>query len=150
VRVAGAGRFPGAGSTGEAPDASGNVTALLFLASPEEQVTQHLRLLAQLVSMVEERGFARAWLRAAGEQELLETLLRDERFASIVVGDPGPPVKMVDKRLNELTLPGNTLVAMVRRGDRTIVPHGDTLLREGDRLTVIGSPEHVAELLAER
>jgi basic amino acid/polyamine antiporter, APA family len=150
VRVAGAGRFPGAGSTGEAPDASGNVTALLFLASPEEQVTQHLRLLAQLVSMVEEKGFARAWLRAAGDQELLETLLRDERFASIVVGDPGPPARMVDKRLRELTLPGNTLVAMVRRGDRTIVPHGDTLLREGDRLTVIGSPEHVAELLAER
>jgi basic amino acid/polyamine antiporter, APA family len=150
VRVAGAGRFPGAGSTGQEPDASGNVTALLFLASPEEQVTQHLRLLAQLVSMVEEKGFARAWLRAAGEQELLETLLRDERFASIVVGDPGPPAQMVDKRLRELTFPGNTLVAMVRRGDRTIVPHGDTLLREGDRLTVIGSPEHVAELLAER
>jgi basic amino acid/polyamine antiporter, APA family len=149
VRVAGAGRFPGAGSTGQQPDASGNVTALLFLASPEEAVTQHLRLLAQLVSMVEEKGFARAWLGAAGDQELLETLLRDERFASIVVGDPGPPAKMVDKRLRELTLPGNTLVAMVRRGDRTIVPHGDTLLREGDRLTVIGSPEHVAELLAE-
>jgi basic amino acid/polyamine antiporter, APA family len=147
VRVAGAGRFPGAGSTGQEPDASGNVTALLFLASPEEEVTQHLRLLAQLVSMVEERGFARAWLRASDDQELYETLLRDERFASIVVGDPGPPAQMVDKRLRELTFPGNTLVAMVRRGDRTIVPHGDTLLREGDRLTVIGSPEHVAELL---
>jgi basic amino acid/polyamine antiporter, APA family len=150
VRVAVAVRFPGAGSTGREPDASGNVTALLFLASPEEAVTQHLRLLAQLVSMVEEQGFARAWLRAAGDQDLLETLLRDERFASLVVGDPGPPAQMVDKRLREVTFPGNTLVAMVRRGDRTIVPHGDTLLREGDRLTVIGAPEHVAELLAER
>jgi basic amino acid/polyamine antiporter, APA family len=149
VRVAGAGRFPGSGSTGQAPSESGNVTALLFLASPEGEVTQHLRLLAQLVSMVEERGFARAWLRAASDQELIETLMRDERFASVVVGDPGPAARMVDKRLREISFPGNTLIATVRRGDRTIVPDGDTLLREGDRLTVLGSPEDVAELLAD-
>lgn len=147
VRIAGAGRFPGAGSTGVEPNETGTVPALLFLATPEDHVTQHLRLLAQLVSMVETRGFQRAWQRASSDQELAETLMRDERFASVVVGDPGPPARMVDRRLRELTFPGDTLVAMIRRGDRTIVPDGDTLLREGDRLTVLGSPEHVAQLL---
>jgi basic amino acid/polyamine antiporter, APA family len=146
VQVAGAGRFPGAGTVNSEPSESGRVDALLFLATPEGLTTQHLRLLAQLVSMVEIPGFRRAWRRASDDQELLETLLRDERFASIVVGNPGPPSRMVDKRLRELEFPGDTLVAMVRRGDRTIVPDGDTLLREGDRLTVIGSPDDVAQL----
>jgi basic amino acid/polyamine antiporter, APA family len=146
VRIAGAGRFPGAGSVDEEATESGTVQALVFLATPEQQVTQHLRLLAQLVSMVEIPGFVRAWRRARTDQELRETLLRDERFASIVVGDPGPPSRMVDKRLREIDFPGDTLVAMVRRGDRTIVPDGSTLLHEGDRLTVLGSPEDVALL----
>jgi basic amino acid/polyamine antiporter, APA family len=147
VRIDGAGRFPGSGSTGQEVDGGGTVAALIFLVTPEEQITQHLRLLAQLVSMVEVPGFVRAWRRAGNDQELLETLLRDERFATFVVGDPGPPAGMVDKRLREIDFPGDTLVALVRRGDRGIVPHGDTLLREGDRLTIIGSPEHVAALL---
>jgi basic amino acid/polyamine antiporter, APA family len=149
VQVAGAGRFPGAGTVNSEPSEGGRVHALLFLVTPEGLTTQHLRLLAQLVSMVEIPGFRRAWRRASDDQELLETLLRDERFASIVVGDPGPPSRMVDKRLRELEFPGDTLVAMVRRGDRTIVPDGDTLLREGDRLTVIGSPDDVARLQSE-
>jgi basic amino acid/polyamine antiporter, APA family len=146
VAVAGAGRFPGAGTVNSEATESGRVEALLFLVTPEGLATQHLRLLAQLVSMVEIPGFSRAWRRASSDQELLETLLRDERFASFVVGDPGPPSHMVDKRLREIDFPGDTLVAMVRRGDRTIVPDGDTLLREGDRLTVIGSPHDVAHL----
>jgi basic amino acid/polyamine antiporter, APA family len=146
VRIAGAGRFPGGGSDDTAAEDSGTVQALVFLATPEQQVTRHLRLLAQLVSMVEIPGFVRAWRRARTDQELRETLLRDERFASFVVGDPGPPSLMVDRRLREIDFPGDTLVAMVRRGDRTIVPDGATLLREGDRLTVLGSPEDVALL----
>ena len=148
VRIDGAGRFPGAGAAGDEANEGGTVQALVFLVSPAEMVTQHLRLMAQLVSMVEMPGFVRSWRRASTDQELLETLLRDERFASFVVGDPGPPATMVDKRLRELSFPGDMLVAMVRRGSRTIVPHGDTLLREGDRVTVIGSPEAVAELAA--
>jgi basic amino acid/polyamine antiporter, APA family len=149
VVVASAGRFPGAGTVNSEATQSGRVEALVFLITPEHLPTQHLRLLAQLVSMVEIDGFSRTWRRASSDQELLETLLRDERFASFVVGDPGPPSRMVDKRLRELDFPGDTLVAMVRRGDRTIVPDGDTLLREGDRLTVIGSPDDVARLQPE-
>jgi basic amino acid/polyamine antiporter, APA family len=144
VPVEGHQRFPGADGGRDGT----HVQALIFLVSPEAKLTQHLRLLAQLVSMVEVPSFPRLWRRADGEQELKETLLRDERFASLVVGDPGPPARMVDRRLRELSFPGNTLVALVTRGDRTIVPDGNTLLREGDRLTIIGSPEHVAELLS--
>jgi basic amino acid/polyamine antiporter, APA family len=146
VAIAGGGRFPGSEAADEGDVEVGTVRALLYLVTPEGLETRRLRLLAQLVSMVEVPGFTRAWTRATDHQELLETLLRNERFASFVVGDPGPPARMADRRLRELEFPGDTLVALVRRGDRTIVPNGDTLLREGDRVTVIGSPADVARL----
>ncbi|MFA9431115.1 amino acid permease [Egicoccus sp. AB-alg2] len=147
VQIAGAARFPGADAGNGEPDARGTVHALLYLVSPPEPVTQHLRLLAQLVSMVEVPDFVRAWRHAGDDQQLLETLLRDERFHSFVVGAPGPPARMVDRRLREIDFPGDTLVALIRRGNRTIVPNGDTQLREGDRVTVIGSPDDVASLV---
>ena len=37
-------------------------------------------------------------------------------------------------------MPEGTLVALVSRGAGTIVPGGSTVLKEGDRLTVIGDP----------
>jgi basic amino acid/polyamine antiporter, APA family len=147
VRVTRGRRFPGSpGGEEEETGDSLRAQALLFLFAPQGRVTQHLRLLAQLVSMVEVDGFATTWRRAHDEQALLETLIRDERFASVVVGAHGPPAEMVDRRMRDVEWPGDTLVALVRRGERTIVPHGDTMLRAGDRLTVLGSPAGIAEL----
>ena len=39
--------------------------------------------------------------------------------------------------------------ALIRRGAHGLIPHGRTVLEEGDRLTVIGGPEAIREL-AER
>ncbi len=156
VRVGGGRRFPGSADNGDEGDnqhhgGSGPlVHALIFLLSPEGRLTQHLRLLAQLVTMVEDEEFPRLWRQAHDDQTLLETLLRNERFASLVVGSKGPPEHMVNQRLRDVDFPGNTLVALVRRGDQTIVPSGETLLRAGDRITVIGAPEDVAKLQGRR
>lgn len=48
-----------------------------------------------------------------------------------------PDVLTHGHRLVELALPDNTLVVMVKRGDRFFVPKGNTLLKQGDRLLVI-------------
>jgi basic amino acid/polyamine antiporter, APA family len=153
VRIGGGRRFPGSESNGDDEDGGAGgprVYSLLFLLSPEGRLTQHLRLLAQLVTMVEDEEFPRRWRQAHDDQTLLETLLRDERFASLVVGAKGPPEAMVNQRLRDVDFPGNMLVALVRRGDQTIVPSGDTLLRAGDRITVIGAPSDVAQLRGRR
>ncbi len=146
VRISSGRRFPGSTLPQDTGAAGPRTQALLFLLSPEGRLTEHLRRLAQLVTTVEGETFEDEWRRAHDEQALLETLLRDERYASVTVGAADAPADLADKRLKELDLPGNLLVALVRRGDRTIVPDGDTLLRPGDRLTVIGTPADVAEL----
>ncbi len=146
VRIAGGRRFPGSTTPQDAGAEGPRTQALMFLLSPEGRLTEHLRRLAQLVTTVEQETFEDQWRRAHDEQALLETMLRDERYAAVTVGAAGAPGAFADKRLKELDLPGNLLVALVRRGDRTIVPDGNTMLRPGDRITVIGTPGEVNEL----
>ena len=45
--------------------------------------------------------------------------------------------------LAEMKLPEGALVLMIRRDEKFIVPRGDTVLYEGDILTVMGSPPAV-------
>lgn len=143
-------QFPGqdAGDQAEGETAT-RVSALIFLVSPRAQPTQHLRLLAQLAAVTEESSFAVAWSKAASEQELLESVLRDERFVSVEVREHGPTAGWVDRQLRDLTFPGDTLVALVRRDGRSLIPHGDTTLRSGDRVTVVGKPDDVSQLFGE-
>lgn len=144
VRVRPGRRFPDQDGDDEA--AAGRVHALVILLGPRERPTRHLRLLAQLATSLEDDGFDERWRRAGDDQGLRELLLRDERFASLRVGAPGTPSGLADRRLRDVDLPGQTLVALVRRGSRTLVPDGDTVLRTGDRLTVVGTPEDLDEL----
>jgi basic amino acid/polyamine antiporter, APA family len=150
IAIDAARQFPGQDAEDQdAGETATRVSALIFLLSPAEQPTQHLRLLAQLAAVTEEPSFSSAWSRASAEQELLETILRDERFVSVEVLDHGPTAGWVDRQLKELTFPGDTLVALVRRDGRSLIPHGDTTLRRGDRITVVGRPEDVSQLFGD-
>jgi basic amino acid/polyamine antiporter, APA family len=51
--------------------------------------------------------------------------------------------------LREIRFPERSLVAMVSRGGSFHVPRGSTVLREGDRITVIGEPDEIGELYEE-
>ena len=147
IAIDAARQFPGQETDDQADgETASRVEALIFLASPQGQMTQHLRLLAQLAAVTEEPAFSQAWTRASTEQELLESVLRDERFVAIEVRSHGPTAGWVDRQLRDLDFPGDTLVALVRRGERSLIPHGDTTLREGDRVTIVGRPADVSQL----
>lgn len=122
------------------------VHALFFLVSPDDNPGQHLRILAQLAGRVDEESFVPDWDAARGEQELKEVLLRDERFLSLYVRGDLPTAPLIGHPLREVPMPEGTLIALVRRGSRTLVPRGRTVLREGDRLTIIGDPQGIRDL----
>ena len=122
------------------------IHAMFLLVSPEAHPGVHLRILAHLAGRLEKEDFMPAWLQADGEQSLKEILLRDERFVSVAV-EPGSPASgLVDQPLHSMKLPPDVLVAMVRRRNRVFVPRGGTVLRSGDRLTVIGEPASLLEV----
>ena len=51
--------------------------------------------------------------------------------------------KYLDKPLKEIEFPDDLLVVAVRKGGELIVPRGDTVLKKGDHLTVLGSNDCV-------
>jgi len=122
------------------------IRALFFLASRAGDAGQHLRILAELAGRVDDEGFMDAWLAARHEPALKEVLLREERFLTLRLREGTPAAALADRRLADLGLPRGALVALVRRGDRTLVPSGATLLELEDRLTVLGEPGAIAEL----
>ncbi|NIM51629.1 MAG: amino acid permease [Gemmatimonadales bacterium] len=122
------------------------IRAVFCLVSGESDPGRHLRILAQLAGRVEDEDFMSEWLRSRDEQELKETLLRDDRFLSLKLKSGTKAEALIGHSLNELNLPPGSLVALIRRYGETIVPRGRTVLREGDRLTVIGEPEGLRKL----
>ena len=136
----------------EAPDTSGAISyqgpihAFFFLVSPKVNPGQHLRILAQIAGRVDDQNFIKDWLLAKDEQELKEILLRDERFLSIQINKEKPSRILVGRSLGEIKMPEGSLVALIRRKGVTLIPRGNTVLLEGDRLTIIGDAFGIKQL----
>ena len=128
-------------------DEEHTVHALFFLVSPEENPTQHLRILAQIAGRVDDESFADEWKIARNEQELKESLLHDDRSLSLVVDSIKKTNIMIGKALKEINFPEGCLVALMHRSGQTIIPKGNSIFEEGDRLTIIGDPKGLKEII---
>ena len=89
------------------------------------------------------------WLSAEDDQQLKEILLRNERYLSLTLSRGSKTALWIGKRLRDIEFPEECLVALIRRGPRSIVPLGNSELRAGDQVTIIGSPEGIRELYDE-
>ena len=123
-----------------------DVNAIFFLVSPEKDPTQHLRILAQIAGRVDEEGFADEWLNAKDDQELKEALIHEDRSLSLFIQSENSSKDFIGKALKDIKFPETCLVAILRRSGQTIIPKGNTILEEGDRLTIIGDPKGMTEL----
>ncbi|MCH7531122.1 MAG: amino acid permease [Gemmatimonadetes bacterium] len=122
------------------------IRAVFFLASPEADPGQHLRILAHIARCVDQDSFMPEWLGAESDEQLKEALFRNERIFVMMLGHDRAGSALIGLHLHEVSLPDGTLIAMIRRGDELVIPRGDTALLDGDRLTVIGRPEGITAL----
>ncbi len=121
--------------------------ALFFLVSPEHEPNLHLRILARMASIVESKDFFRDWMAASGEDGLREIFTRSEQILTFEIGKwDSTSHSLMGKPLRDAGLPPGCLVALVKRGDQTIVPGPATVLEQGDSVTFVGEPEAVEEL----
>ncbi len=123
--------------------------ALLYLVSPKVDPAQHLRILAQIATHLDDDEFSTQWDNAADDHELKEILLRDERFLHLELLDSGKTSELIGHRVREVPLHGGCLVALIRRDGESIVPDGNAELELGDVLTVIGQPRSIRHLYHE-
>jgi amino acid transporter/mannitol/fructose-specific phosphotransferase system IIA component (Ntr-type) len=120
--------------------------ALIYLVSSSKQSGQHLRILAHLAEMIDSVDFCSRWLDAKDEAELREILLRDERFINLTIYSSGNTKNLISKKVKDIVLPGESLITIIKRKGQIIFPHGNTILNEGDELSIIGEKEDVDEL----
>ncbi len=119
-----------------------SVRALFFLISPENNANLHLRILAQLAGVVDDKDFQQYWSEASDEQELKEILLHNERYLSFSVDQDSP---LLGKSIKEIDMPDKCLIAIIKRGNDFVVPDGDTVFMDNDKVTVIGDPLAIVE-----
>jgi mannitol/fructose-specific phosphotransferase system IIA component (Ntr-type) len=119
--------------------------AIFFLLSPLDNPTQHVRMLAQVARQIENEDFMNDWIMAEDEQQLKESILHNERFHSIYIHKNSPTEDLIGKPLSAINMPEGSLVALIRRGKQTIIPRGNTIIHEYDRITVIGDPSSMRE-----
>ena len=124
------------------------LTAIFFLFSPEHDPSQHLRILAQIARRADDENFLREWHAASDEVELKEALLHDEAFLLLTLRRDHATADLIGRALIETDFPESCLVAMLRRGGRMVIPRGNTVLRENDRLTILGNNEGLRDLEA--
>src|SRR6056297_2281425 len=117
------------------------VHAIFFLVSPEDNPTQHLRILARIAERVDEGSFPIEWHQARSDFELQDSLLHDDRFLVLQIKSDKPTCVLIGKSLREAGIPQGCLVATLTRDGESFVPNGRTILRDDDELSLIGEDE---------
>jgi amino acid transporter/mannitol/fructose-specific phosphotransferase system IIA component (Ntr-type) len=123
-----------------------SIHAIFFLVSPENDPSQHLRLLAQLAGHVDKEDFMARWLTASTNQKMKEILLREERYLSLHLEAGTSTERLIGIPVHRLTFPEDCLVALIHRRGHMVVPRGSTILEIGDQLTVIGDERGIRSL----
>ncbi|KPJ94410.1 MAG: hypothetical protein AMS18_03760 [Gemmatimonas sp. SG8_17] len=122
------------------------IRAVFFLVGDTTNPGRHIRILGQLSGRIEDEDFMGNWMRAGNEHELRRTTLSDNRFLALQVRSGTRTEPLINLALVDFDMPKGTLVAMVHRGGETLVPHGHTVLHEGDHLAIIGEPSGIHDL----
>ena len=125
---------------GHAPDHP--IYAIFFLVSSESDPARHLRVLAHIAEKMEDDDFMKQWRGAANEQALKEIFMMDDHYLGLQLTSTGATRSMIQRPIVDLDL-GGCLVALILREDEVLVPRGDTVLEEGDRLTIVGKKEDI-------
>ena len=120
--------------------------AFFLLVSPEENPAQHLRMLAELANKIDKENFLEMWNDASNTAHLKRTLMNESRYFILNVDKIGGSNDLIGQSIMDINLPEDSLVAMVQRGSQVIIPRGKTVLREKDRVIIIGEPSVIEDL----
>jgi basic amino acid/polyamine antiporter, APA family len=125
-----------------------NIRVFFFMLNKVDRPKQQLRFLSRLMDIVERENFVEEMTRIKNPREIKEYLLHNDRYITLILQKGTSSGIFIDKALKEVRLPGDVLVAMIQRDNQVITPRGDTVLREGDIITVIGEPKGIKTLFS--
>lgn len=119
---------------------SDEIHAFFFLVSPAEHTALHLRMLARIAERADDVNFGLVWIAAVDEHALRDIFLRSDRYLTVPVLPQSPASGLIGMPISEMEIPGGCRIVWIRQFDEVVVPTGDTVIKSGDLLTVIGDP----------
>ncbi|MFW5968796.1 MAG: TrkA C-terminal domain-containing protein, partial [Persicimonas sp.] len=131
------------GSRDEEVSFDDTIYGIICLISPVERTGEHLRILAQIASRIDDTDFRYQWVNAETSADLKMLLLRDEHFYHVRIRQGAPSESLIGTPIRDLELPKSALIALIRRYDSALVPSSDTVVEEGDEVVFIGSDESI-------
>jgi amino acid transporter/mannitol/fructose-specific phosphotransferase system IIA component (Ntr-type) len=123
-----------------------DIQVFFFMVGPNDQPRQQLRMLSRVMDIVERENFVEKIINTGNHREIKEYLLHNDRFISLQLLSGIPQAELIDKKLMEIKLPQDVLVALLQRGDNIFTPRGNTRLKENDIITIIGEPRSIKQL----
>lgn len=99
----------------------------------DKAIAPRLLVAKRILRFVRTTSIASIAVVAEGRAEVLELVARFERGKS-------------ERRVRSLGLPRGAVIAAVVQGEEVIIPHGDTLVRAGDRVILFALPDSVDEI----
>lgn len=122
------------------------VKAVFFLISSESDPAQHLRILAQIAGRVDQDSFNSDWENAFDEHQIREAILNEERFLPLEIKKEDNTKMMIEQQIHDLDIPNGCLIIWLRRDNQILIPRGNTIINDGDRLTIIGDKEGIKKM----
>lgn len=87
----------------------------------------------QILKYARGKGLQSLFRIVEGKAEILEFVVDGESI-------------LIDKPLKKLNISGNTVIATIVRRNEVVVPHGNDIIRRGDRIVVITMERNIATL----
>ena len=125
------------------------IHTLMVLICPPKPAGLDMRIAGHLAEIVQAEGFDRRWLSARTDSELNDVLVRDDHFLHVPVESLPVLARQVGKRIAEIELPDDVLIALVERDDRTLIAGPDLTLAARDTVALVGEPPALESLRAD-
>lgn len=123
-----------------------NIKGMIVLVDDENHSDRMVKLMAQLENSMSHSKFSEIWEQADDAEKIKMTLIQDVQTLAVVMKDTGATAKMNGSRIRDIELPDHSLVAVVYRDGKMIVPDPDTEVKEGDEVIFIAQGEALEEL----
>ena len=132
---------------GHLDESLSSVHCLVALVGPPK-TSEHLNVLARLSNRAEE-GLSAEVQTQENRQTIRRLLLKHSRFITLIIEAEKPTGAFHGQAIWQLAklLPPDVLVAQLYRGGEELVPGGSTVLRNGDKILVLGSESAVEKMM---
>ncbi|RDV14551.1 amino acid permease [Pontibacter diazotrophicus] len=120
---------------------------LIVLVDDEQSSDRLMGLLSRLNAVIRHNDFPEAWKKAEAPEELKSAFLEQGvRAMTISVDGSGPTASLDGCKVQNVELPEGSLMALIYRQGKLLVPHKDMTLQKGDKITLVADCDAVPQL----